>query len=638
MVKNMKKLVICILSLYASHSIYAITSTQSHRVMATSPLLYKMIDYSKEQTSYEIEPIYSSMYDGTNTAANLIISGSETITLSQQGNGDINPAWLNLMSNNSLANYSSTVTFNPALSLGGVLLHWYEQYEKTFIEIKTALLQCKSQISITELGGGNGLIPGILNAQQAFTQDDWNYGKIGQENHVVGLDNIEIRFGGVTQSENDSPNHDFFITGFGIIEAPTGTGTKSEWLFEPQIGTNHWGIGLGFEALLSSDDDLKFMVAGNYRYLIPNWETRSFDLLGNGQWSRYLSLQDIYGLPDAPATLGTPGINFLTQQAYIKGRSQVNLYARLQKHFNNSYLEASYNFFCLEQERIGDISEIAANYGIYAMTGSSTGGGGVTTSSNATINQDVTSLDPVPVPVTTNLFNKLSASAGTYATNMVTVRFEIVNNDIVYGFGGSIESGLSDSSLSTWSVWAKFELLFDHPTTTDNDYEFSSDLYDYEDEQENTPTEQDSFEENMMAIEQAEQQMMNQAKMQDANSEQKAPSEYIVIDQPSNNKDDVTAPENQMIDNAKQSDNTVDESVSISKDEAVKQIATPDITIAEVETPSTTTITLENAPVITQAEDGLLLADGDSPTENDMNSSKMELLTDEEVLKLLQDQ
>jgi hypothetical protein len=473
--------------LTCSIQISAVTSNMTHRVMGTSPLLYKMIDYSKHQTCFEIAPIFSSMYDSSHVNSNIILGGKNSLLFDQQGEGDINPVWLNLMSNNSLANYNSTVTFTPTLSQAGVLLHWYDQYDNIFFDVKTALVQCKSEVEINEVGGGNGLNTDILNAQQAFTQSAWNYGKIGASNHVVGLDNIELRVGKVISCTSEFSSYDMLIAGFGIIEAPTGTGTKSEWLFEPQVGTNHWGVGFGFEALVSGDDDLKFMIAGNYRYLTPAWETRSFDLLGNGQWSRYLAVQDTYGITSTTSalpTLGLPGINFFTQQAYINGRSEINLYTRLQKHFQSCYFEVAYNFLCVQKETIGAIKQITPGYGIYALTGPAGGSGGATTSSTATINQDVTTLDALgsPVSVTNDRFDKISACAGTYATNTLTARVEINKDKMIYGFGASIEAAQSANAISTWSVWAQFGFLFDNVASCDENHEFAPELYNFEPE------------------------------------------------------------------------------------------------------------------------------------------------------------
>lgn len=472
-----------ILAIITPQKSSSISSTMSHRTMSASPLLYRMIDYRKHQSCYEIEPIYMSMYDQEHTMEYLMPQGKQTLKFNQQGLGDINPAWLNLMSNNTFANYNSSVTFTPSLTQSGALLHWYKHFDNMFIELKTALVQCKSEIAINELGGGNGINPGIMNAQQAFAQESWNYGKIGQAQHVVGLDDIEIRIGGVYKATSDASSYDLTCSGFGIIQAPTGTGTQAKWLFEPQVGTNHWNLGLGFETLISSGDDLKLMIAGNYRYAIPAWEIRSFDLINCGAWSRYLGIQDTYGLPTAPATLCLPGINYMTQQAYINGKSQLNLYARLQKQFQHSYFELSYNFLCMQQETIGAIKTMQDGFGIYAMTGATTGAGGVTTAYQATINANTNHLDPLGQPAILSIqdFDKQSACTSTYVSNNLTARLEIQNNHAIYGFGASIDAGLTESALSTWSVWAQFGLLFGESYEHDTlDHEESYALYNYD--------------------------------------------------------------------------------------------------------------------------------------------------------------
>ncbi|MGZ6251044.1 MAG: hypothetical protein ACXWL2_03385 [Candidatus Chromulinivorax sp.] len=444
-----------------------ISSTMTHRTLASSPLLYKMIDYSKKQRSFETEPLYVSTYDASRINQNIILGNKQTLIFDQQGQGDFNPSWINLMANTQQANYTSQVTFNPKLTQSGALFHWYDEFDKLFIDIRTALVQTKSQVLIQEVGGGNGLNSGIVNAQQAFTQSAWNYGKIGGPNHVVGLDDVELRFGGISKATSDASTYDLLITGFGIIQAPTGTGSTAEWLFEPRVGTNHWGVGFGFETLVTTDSDFRFMIAGNYRYFTPAWETRSFDLMHNGQWSRYLGVQDTYGLgttTQAPTTLPLPGINFFTQQAQILGRSQVDLYLRLAKQFQSSYFEISYNLFCKQKESIGTIKNTPTGYGIYAMTGASGGGGGVATASNATINQANPTADAVLYPITFSSanFDKTSAIEKTYATNTIAARLEITRNNIAYGFGAALESALSATALSTWTVWAKFEYFFDN--------------------------------------------------------------------------------------------------------------------------------------------------------------------------------
>ena len=456
----MKKITAIIIVLSSSY-LSAITSTMAPRTVTTEPLLYSMIDYSKQQLSIEASPFFLSMYDPEHVNQNIMLNGQSRIKLDQRGDGDINPTWLNLISNNTLANYRSDIILKPQLSEGGMLLHLYKEYKHFYFDVRTAILECSTQINMEEIGTKNGAISGVQNALQAFTQDDWNYGKIGNLNQVAGVDDIQIKLGGKAQTTADIFN--VVVTGFGLVQAPTGSGTKAEWLFEPQIGTNHWGLGGGFEMMMYSND-LKFLLGGDYRYFMPAWETRSFDLIENGQWSRYLGIQEIYGLPIAPSTNPLPGINYLTQSADIQGRNQINMYARLEKKIKHCAFELSYNFFYKQEESIGSINDLYPHYGIYTLTGPAGGGGAVVTSSGATISQDVTPQDHLlsPVIITTAMFDKNSAQIQSFTSNSLTARIQRFEDTYNYGIGFNIESAQSAGAMSSWAIWAKFEYLFTH--------------------------------------------------------------------------------------------------------------------------------------------------------------------------------
>lgn len=457
----MKKIV-SIIFLLSSYQLSAITSALTTRPLSTSPLFFTMSDYSKKQAFIEGLPFYTSLYDTNQITNNIILDSKSTLIFDQQGNGDLNPAWLNLISDNSAAYYHSNVTFVPSQSQAGIFLHYYQEYANFFVDIKAAVVESITQIAITEQGGGNGSIAGINNALQAFTQESWEYGKIGQKNQDTGVANIQILLGGSKQIAPKTDSFDIFFAGFGVIEVPSGTGAASEWLFQAQVGTNHWGLGFGAETLMVSHDGINFMIGGNYRYLLPAIETRSFDLQGCGQWSRYLSVQNLYGLPTAPETLGLPGINFFTLPAEILGRSQVNFYTRLEKQIGHCGFELSYNFFHTQQESIGKIKNMIPGYGIYALTGPSGGTGGVTTASKAQINQDTPALDPIgnPVELTNATLDIFSACAQSYTTNTLNFDMQRVEDTYVYGFGASIEVAASVGGISSWAVWAKFEYLF----------------------------------------------------------------------------------------------------------------------------------------------------------------------------------
>lgn len=449
-----------------SHDL-SISTTMNHRLVTSAPLLYKQTGYNYDQFSLEIEPFVSGAFDSAHTMGNLGIHGTSSSILDQLGGGDINPELILLAASNPEGNYHSTVTFTPQLLMYGGLFHCYKQFETVFFDIRTALIKCKTMVGLQEVGGGNGGIAGpnqdpINNAYDAFTQSYWNYGKIGQSNELIGFENIQILLGASTDMPSfSSERTESCIAGFAVIEVPTGAGTTSEWLFEPQVGTNHWAFGFGADVMAVCDNGFSLVAGGNFRHFIGNSETRSFDLTQNGQWSRYLPLDTIAGLELAtpPGTQGPvsiiPGINLFTQDAFIQGRDQITLYTRLQKKFEHCSLELSYNFFYTQQETINRVTTIAPGFGLYDIYTE----GGITTAHLAQINQNQPLEDLIPVTLTTSDLDLASGAAGAWMSNSLAIRLQRVQDFYTYGIGSSIDLAHSNQAISTWSVWLNFEVL-----------------------------------------------------------------------------------------------------------------------------------------------------------------------------------
>jgi hypothetical protein len=239
---------------------------------------------------------------------------------------------------------------------------------------------------------------------------------------------------------------------------PTGGGTKSQWLFEPQVGTNHWAFGFGTDLMFVTDHDFSLVVGGNFRHMIANWEVRTFDLEqnGHGAWSRYLLLDDITTL-DLNPNVGTPAINILTQNALIAGRNEINFYARFAKKSTSGFFELSYNLHYNEAETIRQVTRIPSGYGLYALGTT----GGVSTASTATINQAYPTSDQYgsAVELVNSQLNLESGAQGQWLSNMLAVRLQRIREFYTYGIGGSVDMGRGSQAISSWSAWINFEFL-----------------------------------------------------------------------------------------------------------------------------------------------------------------------------------
>lgn len=456
----MKKICIVGMLIFGSQ-LHSYSSIMNHRLVTSEPLLFKQDDYSKfddKTFSLEIAPWGAGMFDPTHTMANLGVNGTSSMVLDQQGAGDINPELILLGSATIGRDYLSTVNLTPKMYMFGGLFHLYKQFENVFFDVRTALINCRTHIVIDEVGGGNGGMTEpdgtiITNAQEAFTQADWNYGKFGTVQNKTGLDNIQFMLGGFSEIGSSAWNS--FAAGFLLVEIPTGQGSQAEWLFEPQVGTNHCGVGFGADFMTVSDSLWSIVGGGNYRYLIANSEVRSFDLDPNGAWSRYLALQEISEIGSGPVN-GLPGINLFTQDALINGKSQVTLYARLQKRWEHCLFELSYNFFYTQQERIDFLNDsIDSGFGVYYVTDF----GGVTTASTATISQSTPTFDAAPVTLLTSDLDVTSGAAGRWTSNMVAARLQYICDKVTFGLGGSVDMASSVQALSSWSAWLNLEVL-----------------------------------------------------------------------------------------------------------------------------------------------------------------------------------
>ncbi len=452
--------------------VHAISTVMNHRLVASSPLLYKVMVYSQKELSIEFEPWVSGAFDPAHTMANLTPNGTSSLSLDQQGNGDINPEWILLAASDNIANYQSVINLDPKLSMNGLLFHCYKQFEHLYFDVKTALIECSTEINITEIGGGDGILspsfPDINNhmndeiiytAQDAFTQAEWEYGKIGKSNKVIGFDNIQVTLGSTaTMNSFASAGTKSFFSGFVLFEVPTGAGSKAEWLFEPQVGTNHWAFGFGADVLVLSDNQFQLVAGGNYRHFIAGWEKRSFDLTENGPWSRYLGID--FTNPPAGTTpnIGRPGINIFTQDALIEGRDQVTMYARLQKRFQACLFELSYNYMHNQAETISQVTALPQGYGIFDMN-AKLGGAGITCSA-ATISEYLPVQDtPNPIMLVTSNLDFTSGAASAWSGSTIAARLQRVQENYSYGIGSSVDIAHSAQALSSWSVWANFEIL-----------------------------------------------------------------------------------------------------------------------------------------------------------------------------------
>jgi len=149
---------------------------------------------------------------------------------------------------------------------------------------------------------------------------------------------------------------------------PTGDeGSKCEYLWEPRVGSNHWGIGGGVEgkAKLWSDPDqcIHLSVEANYRYLFKDTEKRTLglkDMFTTNYYNQHI-LSHYYLLGRHGFRGLSPAANLLTQDVNVTPGSRIDAIACFNYKHNNLCIDLGYNIFWKDSESISLRSTFTEN-------------------------------------------------------------------------------------------------------------------------------------------------------------------------------------------------------------------------------------------------------------------------------------
>jgi len=200
---------------------------------------------------------------------------------------------------------------------------------------------------------GSKAVTAPKNVAEAFNQSSWKYGKIGCEQKITRLADIELSIGRLwTCGDCASTSWEL-----GVV-IPAGNKPCADYVAPAVVGNNqHAGIRMGSTTsiMMSENDDSStwFRMDVDSRYLFRNTQKRSFDVKGK-EWSRYMM---VWGSKDeyssalsalvAPLLVSantstaattsqftnpmnaqrgyTPGINVFTTDFYVKPQFQGRL-------------------------------------------------------------------------------------------------------------------------------------------------------------------------------------------------------------------------------------------------------------------------------------------------------------------------
>jgi hypothetical protein len=427
--------------------------------------------------------LYQQSFKNDRTPALFTPNGTDTIKLDELGGGDINPVWFHL--HGDTLPYESTVKFSMKQQSIGLPFMMRKNFDMFFIELDGAFLSVKNDLSVTENQENEmvGIVPSsfstqlIQNAAVALSNPDWHYGKMVGRPEKKGIDNLQIKFGFNKELENNTISGVASV--YMALELPTGTGPTAEYIYEPLVGTTHFGIGAGVGGVLCTCDlneaGSKFVYDFVYRYQFGARELRSFDLEDNGAWSRYLPL--VLQTLNAPTdSFEFYGINELTRYASVQPGHQASVNARFEHLFENRCgFFLNYNFFARGKEQVTNVEPGIGVFGIkdYSDHIIDTR----TTSSKARINEavgdaylrtgyenqvvdQIGAQDATFVNILPTHLDILSASNPLYLSSTFASGFMYQGQLYFMQAGGSVTVPHSDAAQYNWGVWASAGIHF----------------------------------------------------------------------------------------------------------------------------------------------------------------------------------
>jgi hypothetical protein len=226
-----------------------------------------------------------------------------------------------------------------------------------------------------------------------------------------------------------------------------------------------YGSALEYEFWKCGDHEFYVRWDANSRYLFSNHQVRSLDLLYK-PWSRYMEMyanvdQAAVAFDLDTADTGSSGINILTRCVRVSPRFMVTLNSALTYQYHCWTIEAGYNFFARQAEKV----ELAAPWQVNAALKSNQGAGRTTVARTIKDNFETSSFDFADYhPFTVCDIDLYSAAHPAVLSNLVYATAGYNFDECCYpstlALGGSYEFGDTNAQMERWTLWGKFVVSF----------------------------------------------------------------------------------------------------------------------------------------------------------------------------------
>lgn len=360
---------------------------------------------------------------------------------------------LQLANTDPLNPFSSTFEISPQRKIFAYHGYFYANLDAfwcgLWFDAAFAIVNARHSLHCTETGNVSTMCPGIATVGQALSNSDLDFGKFfcglcDDEKRRTGFDDLQLRLG-----------YDYQWCGcnlFGIYligTVPSGRKPTAEFIFEPLVGSRHASFGVGFHgdyqfnSCVCPEASVVLMTDFNYRYVFSHRECRTFDLLPQGAFSRFLPVVTL-----ANPFNTTAAVNILTQKVNVLPRSTIQWWLGLNYEYCDMNFEVGYNLWWRQKEKLKDDTALVvpADVSLFDLSGAG-----------------------IFAPLTVDNIDLVSGLAGRALTNKVYGAFSwngcICDGcfDWMTGFGGSYEFVVKHdrcSALSNWAVFGKVAVSF----------------------------------------------------------------------------------------------------------------------------------------------------------------------------------
>lgn len=453
--------------------------------------------------AYDLDSVIGLVDDANGTIGNFVVDANKNIGIMRPWNFGVGYA-PNVQFDSPISESAFVSTITPQLkrSHWGIGATWKQLLSEKdtgfFLELSTALQRVTMNMELNEVvvsdlvldpapdaenpwagswaDGGYDAATAPTTIEQAFAQDAWQYGKVDGAQSVTRLADIELKLGYQFICEDNVMSNMFL----GIV-IPTGNRAQSLYLAEPVVGNGfHFGLMFGStqEIQLNMGTETRWSVRSdsNFRYLFQNTQTRSFDTMSNGQWSRYMMVwpdfatQQANGEQDETLMRAyTPGINVFTQEMHVTPRSQARFNEAIILEHGSFKGELGWNMMIRQAEKVTLANPWVDNAVAFVDASNN-----LTSLFNQTRTIYNDSYQSTPVaPGTEDFYNFASISSTDLNLDSAASPAAFTNSPYLalgYAFneekssvlsiGFSYEISATNGYINDWTLWGKFGFTF----------------------------------------------------------------------------------------------------------------------------------------------------------------------------------